>query len=78
MKNKNFDENAYLSANPDVAEAVRLGVLASGWEHYVRHGHRENRPLSLATKTLNRIEKALFACDPKGLGLEIVALATIQ
>ncbi|WOD20560.1 class I SAM-dependent methyltransferase [Paraburkholderia kirstenboschensis] len=35
-----FDKDAYLSANPDVAAA---GIDAA--EHYLRHGQYENRPL---------------------------------
>ena len=39
----NFDETAYLEANRDVAEAVRLGHVASGRQHFEENGHRENR-----------------------------------
>ncbi len=39
-----FDETAYLRANPDVAEAVERGVLATGFMHYVLHGRGEGRP----------------------------------
>jgi hypothetical protein len=38
-----FNENAYLHANPDVAQAVAQGAVASGWDHYVRFGQREFR-----------------------------------
>ncbi|MBN2885764.1 MAG: methyltransferase domain-containing protein [Chromatiaceae bacterium] len=41
-----FNEDDYLAANPDVAEAVRLGYFASGREHYERFGHAEQRALS--------------------------------
>jgi len=41
-----FDENSYLAANPDVATAVRDGWLKSGWDHYVKYGSKEGRPLS--------------------------------
>ena len=37
-------ESAYLAANPDVAAAVRDGLLPSGYEHYVRFGRAEGRP----------------------------------
>jgi SAM-dependent methyltransferase len=40
-----FDEDAYLEANPDVATAVRSGALASGALHYALHGKSENRQL---------------------------------
>jgi predicted SAM-dependent methyltransferase len=36
-----FDEEAYLLANPDVADAVRSGQLASGRQHFDRHGRHE-------------------------------------
>jgi len=40
---ENFDEQSYLRANPDVAEAVALGRCASGYAHFVRHGRSEGR-----------------------------------
>ncbi len=43
----NFDEAAYLRANPDVAAAVNGGKLTSGREHFDRHGHAEGRQLAL-------------------------------
>ncbi|WP_109105478.1 hypothetical protein [Azospirillum sp. TSO35-2] len=36
-------ERAYLAANPDVAAAVRDGVISSGYAHYVQHGRAEGR-----------------------------------
>lgn len=38
-----FDENAYLQANPDVASAVRSGKLRSGFMHYLLNGRDEKR-----------------------------------
>jgi len=38
-----FDEDWYLKAHPDVAEAVRSGSLPSGWAHYDRYGRDEGR-----------------------------------
>src|SRR6185312_7250104 len=38
-----FDETLYLRAFPDVAEAVRRGMLASGLDHYRRAGQAEAR-----------------------------------
>jgi glycosyltransferase involved in cell wall biosynthesis len=42
-----FDEELYLQANPDVAEAVRNGEygLRSGFEHWLLTGRREHRLL---------------------------------
>ncbi len=39
----NWDEQLYLSKNPDVAEAVRRGSFKSGWQHYVIRGVEEGR-----------------------------------
>jgi hypothetical protein len=38
-----FDENWYLSRYPDVKEAVKRGVVASGRDHYLSHGYYEHR-----------------------------------
>jgi hypothetical protein len=35
-----FDELYYLAANPDIAELVRQGAYASGFDHFCQHGHR--------------------------------------
>src|SRR3954469_10924907 len=39
-----FDESAYLNANPDVADAVRRGQFRSGWHHFQQYGINEKRP----------------------------------
>lgn len=39
-----FDESWYLSAFPDVAEAVRAGVYPSGLAHFLSYGWGEGRP----------------------------------
>jgi GT2 family glycosyltransferase len=39
-----FDEEYYLSRNPDIAELVRAGNYASGFDHFCRHGHRGVSP----------------------------------
>ena len=38
-----FDEVWYLRNNRDVAEAVKTGTFASGWEHYDQYGRQEGR-----------------------------------
>jgi SAM-dependent methyltransferase len=38
-----FNEEAYVRLHPDVAVAIRDGVVGSGWQHYTLHGFRENR-----------------------------------
>lgn len=42
---ENFDNEAYLLANPDVAYAIKVGDFGSVYEHYRLHGAREGRPL---------------------------------
>jgi len=51
---QNFDEAAYLAANPDVRAAVASGNLKSGWDHFLAHGLNEGRNLrfSRSIKTL--------------------------
>jgi hypothetical protein len=39
----NWDEQQYLSKNPDVAIAVKRGRFTSGWKHYLIHGVDEGR-----------------------------------
>ncbi len=38
-----FDEEAYLSAHPDVAEAVGNGQFGSGYQHFLLYGQQEGR-----------------------------------
>ena len=38
-----FDEDWYLAAYPDVADAVDQGAMASGYAHWVERGHAEDR-----------------------------------
>jgi hypothetical protein len=44
----NFHEQAYLLANPDVAEAVKRGNLRSGKDHFTLWGRKEGRRLRLS------------------------------
>ena len=46
---ENFDGDAYLDANPDVAYAIKAGEFASVYEHYRLHGAQERRPLRPAS-----------------------------
>lgn len=39
----NFNEQAYLAANPDIARAVANGNLGTGWQHFQAYGRREGR-----------------------------------
>lgn len=40
---REFDEQAYLRQNPDVAEGIRRGLFKSAYDHYVQFGQHENR-----------------------------------
>lgn len=42
-----FDETYYLATNPDVAQAIALGVFSSGLAHFTEFGRLENRNPSL-------------------------------
>ena len=83
-----FDEVAYLSANPDVAFAVATGSIGSGKAHYALYGAREHRPLNRNAQTepkrfpienidhWSRRDKLLANLDIKNsFGLEIDALS---
>lgn len=41
-----FDEKFYLQHNPDVAAALACDRIASGWQHFLTYGWRENRVVS--------------------------------
>ncbi len=40
-----WDEQAYLAANPDIAEAIATGRIKSGYQHYLTYGRKEGRPI---------------------------------
>jgi len=50
---ENFDEQAYLLANRDVAEAVKNGIIPSGYSHFQSFGKSEGRKLRVDLKTQN-------------------------
>lgn len=64
-----FDERAYLEANPDVAAAVESGAMVSGRAHYEAFGRAEGRPLSGGP--VDRVERVLSSIDRNGKGLEV-------
>ena len=71
MSNKDFNEEDYLLANPDVAAAVKQGRIISGHVHYTRYGEKEGRRMVKDNNELSREKKALFLLDKHGAGLEI-------
>jgi SAM-dependent methyltransferase len=52
-----FDEEAYLSANPDVRDAVAAGTVPSGLVHYLSWGRHEKRPRPVVRRLLTRRDK---------------------
>lgn len=69
---ENFDEAAYLRANPDVADAVARGALSSGRSHFDRFGEAERRMLRffpdlepLRRRKLSRLEPFLRTDLPR-------------
>lgn len=48
VRNAPFDEQWYLSQNPDVAQALREGRISSAHEHFISAGYFENRLGALA------------------------------
>ena len=70
-----FDEQDYLSANSDVAEAVKQGIFPSGRDHYETYGRNEKRRLRSVPSPSDRIviRKSLRSYLA-GHGIEIGAL----
>ena len=54
---ENYDEEAYLSANPDVANAVKDGRLTSGLMHFTIFGKQEGRRLRRPYSTISEAKK---------------------
>jgi SAM-dependent methyltransferase len=54
---ENFDERAYLAANPDVAAAVERGDVKSGRAHFAAYGSREGRRQRMSNGDLFRAAK---------------------
>jgi len=69
----NFDEQAYLTANPSVAEELRTGRSATGqpvsfgsaYEHYVKFGKAEGRAAFSKTETAAASAKTLAETKEK-------------
>ncbi|MFT7686489.1 MAG: SAM-dependent methyltransferase [Candidatus Azotimanducaceae bacterium] len=38
-----FDESLYLRKHPDLQEALKNGIIRSGWEHFIDYGFYEER-----------------------------------
>lgn len=66
VTDENFDEQAYLVSNPDVAQAVREGRIGSGKIHFEQFGRKEKRKVRVNhlpngfSKLSSRIADTLF------------------
>jgi Glycosyl transferase family 2 len=64
-----FDEATYLLLHPDVGAAVAKGLCKSGLRHYLEHGRREGRHLSIEPRAavlspfLARLEARIVASE---------------
>lgn len=56
-----FDSDAYEQMHPDVAAAVANGTVASGWQHFLLHGRREQRAWP---RQPNRLEGVVTEISP--------------
>jgi len=83
MKHKQFIEEDYLRANPDVSNAVQNGEFSSGLDHFQKFGRAEGRAgaprrqenlirkVKQKCLTPSRNGKILFSIKKDALGLEI-------
>jgi SAM-dependent methyltransferase len=53
----NFREDVYLSANPDVAKAVRDGIFKSGRQHFDKFGKLEGRRIRRNSSAIRKIKE---------------------
>lgn len=61
-----FNEQAYLAANPDVAAAINSGDFSSGAQHYAMYGQAEGRNGSGAAAPAVSFAPTEKAADPTG------------
>jgi SAM-dependent methyltransferase len=61
---ENFDEKAYLAQNGDVARAIRDGMFASAWDHFVKTGKQEARRQRLTASVSEVRAKKLAKLKP--------------
>jgi predicted SAM-dependent methyltransferase len=71
MNDLTFNENEYLAANHDVADAVEKGDFCNGREHFEIYGEKEGRLLKPCLDRYSREEKVFHLIDKTRLGLEI-------
>ena len=73
VTDNNFNEKDYLRSNPDIAQAVREGVIESGKMHFEKYGRNEGRKmkLSLSTQPHSWMFKVLSKMIPRSLKKEL-------
>lgn len=59
----NFNEVAYILANPDVGVAMMNGELVSAWVHFASIGHKEGRQQLVATFSQRQLDSRYLAND---------------
>ncbi|WP_249503866.1 glycosyltransferase [Sphingomonas glaciei] len=67
---RDFDEQAYLTAYPDVAEQVRAGNQKSGFNHFLMHGRHEGR-VRASGEFVPAPQAALSAARPDGAASQV-------
>ncbi|MBI2812818.1 MAG: class I SAM-dependent methyltransferase [Opitutae bacterium] len=63
-----FDEEAYLQLNPDVAAAIEAKIVDSGWQHFTLHGVREKRSWKSRPNRMAGVSSAISVNDGMFLG----------
>lgn len=63
-----FDAEAYLRLNPDVAAAIERGVTGSAWQHFTLHGIREKRPFQVKPNRMDGVFAGISTLDEMFLG----------
>ena len=59
-----FDEKWYLSKYPDVADAIRDGLVADARDHYAQHGYFEHRlPFRIVVESRWYLEQNTDVCQ---------------
>ena len=72
-----WDDEAYLSAYPDVRWSVAIGRSSSGYDHYCRNGRDEGRVACWRAPGLIEEMRALSLIDP-GLGVAAATLPAVR
>lgn len=63
-----FDEDAYLRLNPDVAAGIANGTVGNGWQHFSLHGIREKRPFQAKANRMSGVFPGIAVNDEMFLG----------